>query len=74
MVYREQCHVIRYNKNNQVRWETTIPKGPILNDISKSFTTRDNLGIEGVATTIQASICPIINTVTPRVFYWPFLV
>jgi len=51
-----------------------MPKGPILNDISKSFTTRDSLGIEGVATTIQASICPIINTVTPRVFYWPFLV
>ena len=51
-----------------------MPKGPILNDISKSFTTRDNLGIEGVATTIQAGICPIINTVTPRVFYWPFLV
>lgn len=51
-----------------------MPKGPILNDISKSFTTRDNLGIEGVATTIQASICSIINTVTPRVFYWPFLV
>ena len=51
-----------------------MPKGPILNDISRSFTTRDSLGIEGVATTIQASICPIINTVTPRVFYWPFLV
>lgn len=51
-----------------------MPKGPILNNISKSFTTRDNLGIEGVATTIQASICPVINTVTPRVFYWPFLV
>lgn len=51
-----------------------MPKGPILNDISKSFTTRDSLGIEGVATTIQAGICPIINTVTPRVFYWPFLV
>ena len=51
-----------------------MPKGPILNDISRSFTTRDSLGIEGVATTIQASICPVINTVTPRVFYWPFLV
>ena len=51
-----------------------MPRGPILNDISRSFTTRDSLGIEGVATTIQASICPIINTVTPRVFYWPFLV
>ena len=38
-----------------------MPKGPILNDISRSFTTRDSLGIEGVATTIQASICPIIN-------------
>lgn len=51
-----------------------MPKGPILNDISRSFTTRDSLGIEGVATTIQASVCPVINTVTPRVFYWPFLV
>ena len=50
-----------------------MPKGPILNDISRNFTTRDNLGIEGVATTIQASICPVVNTVTPRVFYWPFL-
>ena len=51
-----------------------MPKGPILSDISRSFTTRENLGIEGVATSIQASICPVINTVTPRVFYWLFLV
>ena len=51
-----------------------MPKGPILNDISRKFTTRDSLGIEGVVTTIQASICPVINTVTTRVFYWPFLV
>ena len=51
-----------------------MPRGPRLNDISKSFTTRDSLGIEGVATTIQGEICPIINTVTPRAFYWPFMV
>ena len=51
-----------------------MPRGPILNDISRSFTTRDSLDNEGIATTIQTSICPIINTVTPRVFYWPFLV
>jgi len=44
-----------------------MPKGPILNDISRSFTTRDSLGIEGVATTIQASICPVIrNGVYPN--------
>ncbi len=51
-----------------------MPKGPILNDISRNFTTRDSLGIEGVAATMQASICPVVNTVTPRAFYWPFLV
>lgn len=50
-----------------------MPKGPRLNDISKSFTTRDSLGIEGVATTMQAEICPVVNTVTPRAFYWPFM-
>jgi hypothetical protein len=51
-----------------------VLKGPRLNNISKSFTTRDSLGIEGVATTIQAEICPVVNTVTPRAFYWPFMV
>ncbi|MBE5923593.1 MAG: hypothetical protein E7271_03875 [Lachnospiraceae bacterium] len=50
-----------------------MPKGPKLNNISKNFTTRDSLGIEGVATTIQAEICPVVNTVTPRAFYWPFM-
>ena len=51
-----------------------MPKGPVLNDISRNFTTRDSLGIEGVATTMQAEVCPVVNTVTPRAFYWPFLV
>lgn len=51
-----------------------MEKGPKLNDIYKNFTTRDSLGIEGVATSIQGEICPIVNTVTPRAFYWPFLV
>lgn len=51
-----------------------MPKGPQLNNIAKSFTTRDSLGIESVATSISAEICPIVNTVTPRAFYWPFMV
>lgn len=51
-----------------------MPKGPKLNNIHKNFTTRDCLGIEGVAATIQGEVCPIVNTVTPRAFYWPFMV
>ena len=51
-----------------------MPRGPRLNNIAKNFTTRDSLGIEGVATSISADICPIVNTVTPRAFYWPFMV
>lgn len=51
-----------------------MSKGPKLNDISMSFTTRDNLGIESVATSMQAELCPVVNTVTPRAFYWPFMV
>lgn len=50
-----------------------MAKGPRLNNISKKFTTRDSLGIEGVATSISAEICPIVNTVTPRPFYWAFI-
>jgi len=38
-----------------------MPRGPILNDISRNFTTRDSLGIEGVAATIQASVCRIVT-------------
>ena len=51
-----------------------MPKCPQLNNIAKNFTTRDSLGIESVATSISAEICPIVNTVTPRAFYWPFMV
>ena len=48
-------------------------KGPFLNNINRNFTTRDSLGIEGVVTSLQGEICPIVNTVTPRAFYWPFM-
>ncbi len=51
-----------------------MSKGPKLNFIDKSFTTRDNLGIESIATSIQRELCPIVNTVTPRAFYWAFMV
>lgn len=51
-----------------------MKKGPLLNNNKKNFTTRDSLGIEGVAASISAELCPIVNTVTPRAFYWPFMV
>ncbi len=51
-----------------------MKKGPLLNDNKRDFTTRDSLGIEGVAASISAELCPIVNTVTPRAFYWPFMV
>lgn len=51
-----------------------MPRGPVFNTLDKRFTTRDSLGIEGVATSISAEICPVVNTVTPRAFYWPFMV
>ena len=57
-----------------LRWEATMKKGPILNDTSYNFTTRDSLGIAGVATSISAELCSIVTTVTPRAFYWPFMV
>lgn len=50
-----------------------MSKGPRLNNISRNFTTRDSLGIEGIANTISAEICPIVNTVTPRPFYWALI-
>ena len=47
---------------------------PILNDTKKPFTSRDNLGINSATSSLQADLCPVVNTVTPRAFYWPFLV
>ena len=47
--------------------------GPYLNDIKRNFTTRDSLGIEGINASIQADLCPVVNTVTPRAFYWAFM-
>ena len=51
-----------------------MTKGPKLNKTGYNFTARDNLGIEGATASIQADLCPVINTVTPRAFYWPFMV
>ncbi len=51
-----------------------MTKGPKLNKVHYNFTTRDNLGIESPTASIQADLCPVINTVTPRAFYWPFMV
>ena len=52
---------------------TLSPKGPKLNDRSTHGTNRDNLGITSTQTTMQDELCPVVNTVTPRAFYWPFL-
>lgn len=49
-------------------------KGPQLNKNKFRFSSRDSLGIEGVAASMSADACPIVNTVTPRAFYWPFMV
>lgn len=51
-----------------------MKKGPQFNTEQHNFTTRDNLGIEAAATSLQADLCPLVTTVTPRAFYWPFLV
>lgn len=51
-----------------------MSKGPKFNKLSEKINTRDNLGINGVAASMQAELCPVINTVTPRAFYWPFMV
>ena len=51
--------------------ETNI--GPKFNSITTRFSSRDSLGIESVAASISGELCPIINTVTPRAFYWPFM-
>ena len=60
--------IIWYNRRQKVMG-CTMERGPKLN----AFTTRDSLGVEGVATSISAEICPIINKVTPRPFYWAFM-
>ena len=56
------------------REQVDMQKGPLLNNNSRNFTTRDSLGIESVAASISREICPIVNTVTPRAFYWAFMV
>lgn len=50
----------------------SLTAGPKLNRIEKRFTARDPLGIEGVAASISAEICPVVTIVTPRAFYWAF--
>ncbi len=52
-----------------------MSKGPKINyKKDRRFTTRDNLGIEGAGASLQAELCPLVNTVTPRAFYWIFMV
>lgn len=51
-----------------------MSKGPKFNKLSDKINTRDNLGINGVAASMQGELCPVVNTVTPRAFYWPFMV
>jgi len=46
---------------------------PTINKTKKAFTTRDSVGIESASTTISREICPVVNTVTPRPFYWAFI-
>ena len=51
-----------------------MSKGPKINYTKRNFTTRDNLGINAAGASFQAELCPVINTVTPRAFYWAFAV
>ena len=46
---------------------------PLINNTEMHFSPRDCLGIESVAASISGILCPIVNTVTPRAFYWPFM-
>lgn len=50
--------------------------GPKLNKnkTDANFSPENSLGIEGVAASMQGDICPVVTTVTPRAFYWAFLV
>lgn len=47
--------------------------GAKFNTVTTQFSSRDSLGIESVAASISGELCPIVNTVTPRAFYWVFL-
>ena len=47
--------------------------GPVINNTVRNFTARDCLGIEGIATSISGQICPVVNTVTPRPYFWAFI-
>ena len=51
-----------------------MSKGPIYNKIESGITTRDSLGIESATASIQGELCPVVTTVTPRAFYWIFMV
>lgn len=49
-------------------------KLPSFNSTYRTFTKRDTLGLQSLSSSIQATICPIINVVTPHPFYWAFLI
>lgn len=46
--------------------------GPIINKTKSRFSTRYSLGIEGVAVSMAGVLCNIVNTVTPKPYYWAF--
>ena len=50
-----------------------MSQGPIINNTRRKPTPRDTLGIENVASSIQGEICPVVNTVTPKPYYWAFI-
>lgn len=50
-----------------------MSQGPTINNTRRKPTPRDTLGIENVATSIQGEICPVVNTVTPKPYYWAFI-
>ena len=76
MFKKESCAVCicaRLRLTTEV-WGSKMSIGPKINYTKRNFTTRDNLGINAAVNSFQAELCPVINTVTPRAFYWVFAV
>lgn len=44
--------------------------GPLFNDKKRNFSPINSLGIESITTSMSDSLCPIINLVTRKPFYW----
>ncbi len=50
-----------------------MSKGPKFNNVNYNFTSRDNLGIKSVASSLQDTLCPVVTNETTRAFYWIFM-